>query len=496
MTIKNKAHELQQAILNLVQACNQTPEDPSLHHRLARAYEYQGDIQQSLTHYQAALHAAPDFILAHEHLGQLFLKTKQHDAARTQFNNVLALNPEHTEAHFYLGVIALLEEHLEQAKQAFESVLLTQKDHTDALTNLGVIALKQNKNQQAITYFSEALARDESLENARNNLAATFMHHDRFENARTHYLILLETHPCNLEYHYNLGVAEMALGHLDEARKHFNHVLKQDAEHHASLTNLASIASRLNQPEDAIHYLKRAHQVNPNDTSSQFMLDAFSQTTPTRHASTAYTQNLFDNYAIHYEKHMSETLSYAVPKHMAQLLHQLIPNSTLTSKEHPLCVTNALDLGCGTGLSGIILRDMSLNLTGVDLSAKMLTHAKEKAIYDVLIEDELMHFLEHQSTAYDLITAADVLPYLSDLNPLFTHIKKTLVPQGLFLLTHEITEQTDWTLQKTARFAHHPNYIRMLAAQHELKIVHHASHIARQHHNEDLPVMLYALQSV
>ena len=44
--------------------------------------------------------------------------------------------------------------------------------------------------------------------------------------------------------------------------------------------------------------------------------------------------------------------------------------------------TQALDLGCGTGLTGIILREIAKHLTGVDIAAKMLAHAKEKEIYD------------------------------------------------------------------------------------------------------------------
>jgi predicted TPR repeat methyltransferase len=464
-----------------------TLKDPTLLHQIARAYEHRGEIQHALEHYQASLHAAPDYIEAHHNLGQLFLKTNHLDAAIKQFNNVLALNPQHTNAHFYLGVAYLMQEKLEPAKDAFETMLSYDPEHTDAITNLGVIALKQDKPQHAITHFTNALAFDGTHESARNNLAATFMHHNRFENARTHYASLLETYPENLEYLYNAGVAEMTLGHLDTARTHFNHVLNQKPSHHASLTNLASIASKLNQSHDAIMYLKRANNANPQDTSSQFMLDAFTQEAIQREASPEYTKNLFDNYALYYEQHMVETLTYHVPQHMARVLHRLIPRS------EP--IQHALDLGCGTGLSGVVLRDLSLHLTGVDLSPNMLNVAREKAIYDELIEADINVYLNQTSTRYNLITAADVLPYLGCLDTLFASITTSLEPHGLFLLTHEISAHTDWTLQTTARFAHHPNYLLRLAKQHNLSILHQTSLIARKHNDDDLPVMCYALQS-
>ncbi|MDF1647066.1 MAG: tetratricopeptide repeat protein [Legionellaceae bacterium] len=396
--------------------------------------------------------------------------------------------------HFYQGVIALLKEDLDTAEDAFLNLLMLDETHADARTNLGVIALKRNKNQQAITYFSEALGFDETHENARNNLAATFIHHNRFENARTHYSILLKDHPNNLEYLYNIGVAEMALGHLDEARSHFKSVLKQDSTHGASLTNLASIASRLNQTPDAIHYLKRATAANPDDTSSAFMLDALTEKAPKREASHEYAKNLFDNYALHYEKHMTEALKYNVPNHIAECLHQIIPNSPLTTPEHPLHVHRALDAGCGTGLSGIVLREQSQHLTGIDLSPKMLAEAAQKSIYDELVETDFISYLKQKNRPFSLIVAADVLPYLGELNTLFQCLQTQLTPSGLFLFTIEVSQTTDWVLQKTARFAHHPHYIETLAAHHHFDIVYQKSFIARKQHDDDLSVILFALK--
>tara|TARA_R110002126_G_C10490321_1_gene503692 strand:- start:28262 stop:29770 length:1509 start_codon:yes stop_codon:yes gene_type:complete len=461
---------------------------PADHNNLATLYERMGNPNQALKHYALAVHAAPDFAIAHYNLGLIFLKQNKLDAAATQFNNVLILNPEHTNAQFYQGIISLTRHELDAAEKAFQSVLAQHKEHADALANLGVIALKRDQGQQAITYFSQALAFDKHHEDARNNLAATFMHYDRFENALTHYALLLETYPNNLEYHYNAGVAEMMLGQLEHATKHFELILKHTPTHHACLTNLASIAQRLGQSHKAVDYLTQAHDVNPDDKSSQFMLDAFKHGKEQRPACPEYAQNLFDNYALHYEKHMTETLGYSVPRHMAQVLHQLIPS---------LQVERALDLGCGTGLSGIILRELSQHLTGVDLSPKMLAHAREKAIYDELIEAEIITYLTQltpKNTTFDLITAADVLPYLGDLSPLFEHVKTCLAPRGLLIVTHEICDAANWMLQTTARFAHHPRYLIALAEEHGFKIVHHESFVARKHYDDDLPVMLYALQ--
>lgn len=385
---------------------------------------------------------------------------------------------------FYQGVMLLLQEAYEQAWTCFEDVLKQDKAHTDARCNLGVIALKKNQAQLAITYFSETLGYDEKHEFARNNLAATFIHHARFENALTHYNVLIQDNPENLEYLYNAGVAEMSLGHLEKAKTLFSKVLKLNPNHSASLTNLANIASRLNQPMDAMKYLERAHEANPSDSSNRFMLDAL-KGQPRDTGSLDYAKNLFDNYALFYEKHMVETLNYKTPQHIATMLHQHLNH---------LGQETTLDLGCGTGLSGVVLRELSTKLIGVDLSERMLEEAERKGIYDELVQQDIEAYLKNSDDTFSLIVAADVLPYFGDLERFFELAAKKLKESGLLLVTHEISTKNPFCLQSTARFAHHPDYLHTTSSQQGFITRDKGEYIARKHHDKDLPVMLHVFQ--
>jgi predicted TPR repeat methyltransferase len=280
------------------------------------------------------------------------------------------------------------------------------------------------------------------------------MHHDRFENALMHYDILLKKEPDQIEYLYNSGVAQMALGHLNEAIILFDHILDLENTHAFSLNNLAAIYLKMEQKEKAQKYLERALVINPKDCVSSHMLHAI---TGERNANTTpeYTQNLFNNYALYYDQHMKTTLHYSIPQAIARIIHQL----------HLPAHTSTLDLGCGTGLTGIVLRDISQHLIGVDIAAKMLAQAKEKHIYDQLKEVEINQFLQHNKQTYDLIVAADVLTYLGELDALFDEIREHLNPKGYFIFTTEISTTTDWFLETSARFSHHPDYIKKLAKQ-------------------------------
>ena len=178
---------------------------------------------------------------------------------------------------------------------------------------------------------------------------------------------------------------------------------------------------------------------------------------------------------------MQGQLHYTIPQHIGRITHQL----KLTQ------VNETLDLGCGTGLTGIVLREISNHLTGVDIATKMLAHAKDKGIYDRLVTSDLTEFLAQHTQKYNLVVAADVLPYFGDLNPLVRLINQHLNPGAYFIFTTEISEISPYQLQLSARFCHHPEYINTLMQENHLHLAHQEKIPARLHNQVPLDVMLY-----
>ncbi|CDZ76568.1 TPR repeat-containing protein YrrB [Legionella massiliensis] len=483
--VYKNAQQTAKAIEHYQEAIRLNPGYAQAHHNLATVYAAQNSYKDALEHYRLAVHAEPDFVAAHFNLGLLLLKNNQLKAAKTQFKNVLTLNPENSDAAFYSGVLCLEANELDEAEHHFHKVLTQDSNQIQAITNLGVIALKREQGQLAVDFFSRALVVDNNYIEARNNLAAIFMHYDRFENALMHYDVLLKQEPGNIEYLYNSGVAQMALGHLSEAMFHFEKLLDIDKCHFPSLNNLAAIYIRLEDKEKAKTLLQRALAANPKDASSRHMLNALTGDKLTTEASPEYAQNLFNNYALYYDQHMKDQLHYSLPQQIARVIYNLELNN----------LARVVDLGCGTGLTGIVLRDICQHLTGVDLAAKMLAQAREKGIYDQLIESDLLRFISENKELYQLATAADVLPYLGNLDDLFAALKKRLAPEGYFIFTTEISKDQPWQLQSTARFSHHPDYISQLCLKNALKLVHQEQVTGRQQNNDALPVMLYVAQN-
>jgi predicted TPR repeat methyltransferase len=171
----------------------------------------------------------------------------------------------------------------------------------------------------------------------------------------------------------------------------------------------------------------------------------------------AYVARLFDEYSPLFDAHLTNELAYRGPELILAALDRIAP-----TRQFKL----ALDLGCGTGLMGAALRGRVDRLVGVDLSAKMIAKASESGFYEALEVGDVVEFLRGRAAqCADLIVAADVLVYLGDLDPLFARIGRALEPAGLFAFSVEASEDRNYRLGPTMRFAHSELYLREAAAR-------------------------------
>jgi predicted TPR repeat methyltransferase len=193
----------------------------------------------------------------------------------------------------------------------------------------------------------------------------------------------------------------------------------------------------------------------------------------------AYVRALFDSYAPRFEKHLTQGLAYRGPALIVAALDKSAPGRRFTC---------ALDLGCGDGLIGASLKSRVESLTGVDLSSAMVAKARRRDAYDALAIDDLAAFLARRRDGEaDLIVAADVLPYLGDLAPLFRAAARVLSTDGLFAFTAEACDGEAYRLNAGLRFAHSRAYLEQCAAAAGLNVRLLEPEAARQEKGQDAP---------
>ena len=198
----------------------------------------------------------------------------------------------------------------------------------------------------------------------------------------------------------------------------------------------------------------------------------------------AYLTRLFDEYAPRFEKALIEKLHYRAPQILRAALDESEPSRTFA---------RVFDLGCGTGLAGVAVRNRAGWLGGADLSAAMIKGAESKGIYDQLTVGDMLAALESLHEKCDLILAADVLTYVGDLAATFTLAKSQLNAGGVFAFTVQRHDGDGFKLGTEHRFSHSRSYIEALAAQSGFEVLVLRDAVSRQEKGVDVPGLVAVL---
>jgi predicted TPR repeat methyltransferase len=197
--------------------------------------------------------------------------------------------------------------------------------------------------------------------------------------------------------------------------------------------------------------------------------------------SRAFLASVFDGYATNFDAHLTETLRYVGPMVLARMLDALVAGP----------VDRAVDLGCGSGLSGLELRRFARHLTGVDLSAGMLERARGRDVYDTLHHEEIVAWLEREEGRFEIAMAADVTSYLGDLAPFFRAVSSALAPGGLLAMTAHEQGAGDFGIVEGETYSHSHGYVEHVAREAGLTVLGLERGAMREENKQPLPTLFF-----
>jgi predicted TPR repeat methyltransferase len=201
----------------------------------------------------------------------------------------------------------------------------------------------------------------------------------------------------------------------------------------------------------------------------------------------AYVRTLFDQYAARFDGELRDALHYRGPELLRRAIDKVFGADRRFAR--------ALDLGCGTGLMGEVMRGRTEELVGVDLSPAMLAAAEQRRIYDRLAIDDLVSFLATEERQFDLIVAADVFVYLDDLAPVLHLAARRLGASGAIAFSVETHAGHGVILRDTLRFAHGEPHVRAAAAEAALDVAYLAKGSTRIEKNSPVEGLLAVLRA-
>jgi predicted TPR repeat methyltransferase len=418
---------------------------------LGTIYHAQGKWREAIDAYQSAIRLKADYADAYYNLGLAYIKSHNHDAALHAYEALLALSPEHMGALFQTGCLLMLKQQYEKAIPYFQRLLTSHPHHVETWVNL------------ATCYLQIALIKD----------------------ARAGYLKALALSPEDKQILYNLGVIQAQTGDMEAAINYYLQAIKADPDFYEAHHNVAALYLSLNQKEAALKHFHEALRLQPMSEAIQHHINLLSAKENVYGSPPAYIQSLFDSYADHYDEHLKQSLHYQVPMFFKDILEK--------EKKKAMDV---LDLGCGTGLCGEVIKPLARSLIGVDLSEKMLAVAARKQIYDDLIAADMLAYLQQQRpNSFDLIMAGDTLVYVGDLAPIFESAHRALRSDGLFLFNLEISEDEPFRVGQSGRFGHRKEYVDELAKAHQFIVVSYQKVRLRQQNRQEVMGHMYLLRA-
>jgi len=331
---------------------------------------------------------------------------------------------------FFEGLAALQGGRLEDAERAFLASLEAVPGRISTLLNLGTTRLRMHRPVEAIAAADAVLAAE----------------------------------PGDVDA---LGIRAIALARMglqEQALAAYDRVVGADPHLAAMWSQRGSLLREMGRLDEAAASYAEARARGDDSVLNDYFLAGVGGGTPPPAAPPDYIEGLFDDYSAEFDAHLVGVLGYKG--------HILLAENLPEPGRH---FASTLDLGCGTGLCGPLLRPRTDRLTGIDLAARMLERARALGVYDRLERAEAVAWLEVNAESFDLIVSADVLVYIGDLERLFTGARRALARDGVFAFSIELAASGDggppFALQPSLRYNHSDRYIGELAARRGFAVV-------------------------
>lgn len=419
-------------------------------------------------------------------LGSLYFTQQKWREAAAAYQHAIDLRPDYQDAYYNLGLVLSKSHDIEHALVTWRALLELAPDHAGAHFQVGCLMMQKGQFNEALQQFAAIKEDNASYVEARANMATCCLQLGWLKQAKQHYLHVLDIAQEDAQTLYNLGVVCAQQGDLEEAISYYLRAIAIDPNIFAAHNNLGAVYLTLKQRELAEKHFQEALRIQPGNEAIRHTLAILAQKNDITTSPSAYISTLFDAYADHYDAHLSQSLHYQVPALMYEMVHHAV--------QLPKHQWRVLDLGCGTGLCGQYFREAACELTGVDLSTKMLDVARSKQLYDKLVHAEVLSFMQQQNQTYDLILAADMLVYQGDLAPVFAAVYHALRPSGYFIFNVEAADKDDFHLTSSGRFAHSKAYLDQLITNNQFNALAFRMMTLRTQEGKPVPGYLYMLQ--
>jgi predicted TPR repeat methyltransferase len=441
------------------QICKDSPRDWESWHMLSAVHGMSGELEESEACSRKVIALQPAFSGAHVNLGNALMAQGKNDQAEISYRRALELAPNDAQTHNNLGNLLKAQGKLAEAETCYRKALALAPNYPDALSNLGLVLQDQGRLDEALAHYQRAIQLKADHADALYNLGYGLVAKGQLDAAAACFQQLVQVRPDDAKGWSMLGSTLGQVTKYDQAVASCQRAIALQPDYAEAYCNLGNIYKSMGQAEKAESMYREALHHKPDLTTARYFLATLGAESTPDSSPSEYIRELFDGYAEKFDQHLVQELEYKTP----ELLNQFVRKALADDRTG----LDVLDLGCGTGLGGMVFRDIARRLVGVDLSPKMVNKAKKRNIYDELMVGDVLAPVSAPGATFDLIIAVDVFIYIGDLSRVFAAAKTALRPGGLFAFSTEAEDNDNgaFVLRTSGRYAHTERYIRYLAGE-------------------------------
>jgi predicted TPR repeat methyltransferase len=350
------------------------------------------------------------------------------------------------------------------------------------LHSAGVQAFRAGHLELAADLIARAIAANGHMPNFHYNLAIVLRAQGKLKEAAASYKRAILLKPDYADAHNNLGNVWKTLGQRDKARASFERALQCRPGNADTHYNLGILCSDSGDRDEAAFHFHRCLDCDPGDSRGvRILLAHLGLATAPDRTPQAQLLNLYDVRSRFWDRE-SSYFGHAL---VAEGLQQHARTANL----------DILDIGCGTGLVGALVRPLAAKLDGVDISPAMLEKARDKGHYDNLDQADLVSFMSGHPDSYDAVMGAATLIHFGDLHGVFQAAAMCLRDGGLFVFTlfSNDADDADFAvaandkLAQSGCYTHSTGYVDRLAPESGFS-VQMLKKVVHEHDQNDNPV--------
>ena len=236
--------------------------DPYSFLRAGMANEHTGDHKGAERAYRHGLELAPEDVELRNALGWTLFQDGRTAEAVAEYERALAANPSHVKSHNNLALALVELGRLEEAARHFETSLQFEPK-AEIYSDLGFIMARLGKSERALADYRKALELDPNCASAHFNLAVAFVQAGALEEAESHYRQALPRRPT-AETHNGLAYILARQGRADEAVAEFKKAIDVDPHFTPAYNNLADVLVKQGKLEEAAESYRRSLAEKPS----------------------------------------------------------------------------------------------------------------------------------------------------------------------------------------------------------------------------------------